>query len=84
MHDIILADQLAIDLNPFAERDQVRRSKQPNAKSGRPINAFEHRAGGAFSIGAGDMDKAQAVLGIPRQRRELERVFQSQLQPEQT
>ena len=83
-HDIALADQLAIDLNPLAKRDQVRRGEQPNAQSRRTVDAFEHRAGGAFAIRASDMNETQSVLRISRPRRELECVFQAQLQAEQT
>ena len=38
-------NQLAINLNPFAERNEVRRGEKSNAQSSRAIDAFEHGAG---------------------------------------
>ena len=82
-HHVRLADEPAIHLNPFAKRNQMRRGEQPDAQPRRAINAFEHRAGGAFPVRTGDVNEAQLVLRIARQRRELEGVFQPQLQTEQ-
>ena len=62
----------------------MRRGEQPDAQSGRAINAFQHGAGRAFAVGAGDMDETQLFLWIARQRGELKRVFQPELRAEQT
>jgi hypothetical protein len=82
--DIVLANPPAVDLDPFAERNQVRRGEQPDAQAGRAINAFQHGAGRALAIGAGDVDETEPVLRLARQRGELERIFQPQLRAEQT
>ena len=82
--DFVFRNQLAVDLNPFAERNQMRRGEQPDAQSRRAINAFEHGAGRAFAVGAGDVDEAEFFLRIARQRGELEGVFQPELRAEQT
>src|ERR1700733_2596905 len=57
-------NQLAIDLNTFAKRNQMRRSKKSDAQASRAINAFEHRTGRAFAVRAGDVDKTEFVLRI--------------------
>ena len=62
--------------------DQVRRGEQADAQARRPVDALQHGAGGAFAIGAGDMDKPELVLRIARQRSQLERVGQAELRAE--
>src|ERR1044071_6610286 len=42
---------------------EMRRSEQAGAAAGGSQSGFDHRAGGAFAIGAGDVDRADAVLG---------------------
>src|SRR5205823_6416701 len=64
-------------------RHQMRRREKSDAQTRRAINAFEHRAGRAFAVGAGDVNEAQFLLRIPGQRRELECVFQAELQAKQ-
>src|ERR1051325_8155037 len=81
-HHVRLADELAIDLNPLAKRNQMRRGEQAHAQSRRAINAFEHRARRAFAIRAGDVDEAELVLRIARLRGELARVLQPELRAE--
>ena len=80
--EFIFRNQLTIDLNPFAKRNQMRRGEQPDPQSGRAINAFEHRAGRAFAVRSGDMDEAQFFLRIARERGEMERVFQPEIRAE--
>src|SRR6185436_7732970 len=75
-HNLRLAHWLAVDLNALAERDQVRRGEQTGPQTRHAINALEHRAGRAFPIGTGDMDEAQLLLWVARERRQLERVLQ--------
>ena len=82
--DFDFRNQLPVDLNSFAERNQMRRGEQPDAQSRRAINAFQHGAGRAFAVGAGDVDEAEFFLRIACQRGELERVFQPELRAEQT
>ena len=62
----------------------MRRGEQPDAQTCRAINAFQHGAGGAFAVGAGDMDEAELVLRVSGQNRELQSVFQPELRAEQT
>ena len=62
----------------------MRRGEQSDAQAGCAINAFEHGAGGAFAVRAGDVDEAQFFLRIARERGEFEGVFQSELGAEQT
>ena len=57
----------------------MRRREQADAQARRPIDALQHRAGGAFAISARHVDEAEPVLGIARQRGQLERVVQAQL-----
>src|SRR5277367_4816987 len=57
----------------------MRRSKKPDAQSGCAINAFEHRAGRAFAVRAGDVDEAEFFLRIAGERGELARVFQPEI-----
>jgi len=82
--DVVLANPPAVDLDPFAERNQVWRGEQPDALAGRTIDAFQHGAGRAFAIGAGDMDEAEPVLRVARQRCQLKCVFEAKLRTEQT
>ena len=62
----------------------MRRGEQPDAQAGRAIDAFQHGAGRALAIGAGDVDEAEPVLRLTRKRGELEGVSQSELRAEQT
>ena len=82
--NVVLANPPAVDLDPFAERNQVWRGEQPDAQAGRAIDAFQHGTRRALAIGAGDVDEAEPVLRLARQRRKLERVSQSELRAEQT
>src|SRR5476651_1191961 len=61
----------------------MRRGEQPDAQTGRAINAFEHRAGRAFAVRAGDVDEAEFFLRIAGERGELVRVFQPEIRAEQ-
>ena len=60
----------------------MRRGKQANAQSRRAINAFEHGACRAFAVRARDVDQTKFLLRIARERRELARVFQTELRAE--
>src|SRR5450432_1628501 len=61
----------------------MRRSKKSDAQSSRAVNAFEHRAGRAFAVRAGDVDEAEFCLRIAGERGELARVFQPEIRAEQ-
>ncbi len=61
----------------------MRRGEQADAQSGCAINAFEHRAGRAFAVRAGDVDEAEFFLRIARERGELARVLQPKIRAEQ-
>src|ERR1051326_3268782 len=53
----------AVDLDALGGLGEMRRSEQAGAAAGGSQSGFDHRAGGAFAIGAGDVDRADAVLG---------------------
>ena len=61
----------------------MRRGEQTDAPAGRAINGFQHRAGGTFAIGAGDVDKAELFLRIARECGELSRALQTEVRAEQ-
>src|SRR5271169_6051619 len=60
----------------------MRRRKKSDTQSGRAINAFEHRAGRAFTVRAGDVDEAEFFLRIAGERGELARIFQPEIRAE--
>src|SRR5665213_1627102 len=60
----------------------MRRGEQPDAQSGCAINAFEHGAGRAFAVRAGDVDEAEFFLRIAGERGERARVFQPEIRAE--
>lgn len=82
-YDFILGNQPAVYLNALTERDQMRRSKKSHPQAGCAIDAFQHRAGRTFAIGAGDVDETESLLRIAHQCSELESVFQAELCAEQ-
>ena len=82
--NLVFGNKLPVELNPFAEGNQMWRGEQPDAQAGRAVNAFEHGAGRAFAIGAGDVDEAEFFLRITRECGQLECVFQPELRAEQT
>ena len=57
-------DGAAVDLDSFAEVEEVGRCEQSCAVAGGAVDAFEHGADGAFSVGAGNMDEVEAVLRV--------------------
>lgn len=80
----MFANIFAIELNAFAEGNEVWRSEQADAQSARAINTFEHGARGAFAVGAGNVDEAKAVVRIAGEFSELEGSLQSELRAEKT
>src|SRR5262249_48246288 len=84
--DFCCRNQLAIDLNPFAKGNQMRRRKQADVETSRPVDAFEHGAGGAFAIGSSHMNKAEPILGVTSESGQLKRIGETKLgsKPSQT
>src|SRR5262249_21392195 len=77
-----LGNQLPVDLDPFAKRNQMRRSKQADSQTRHSINGFQHCAGRAFAIGPSDMNESQVLLRVTCERGQLERVGKPELRPE--
>ena len=60
----LLVQRLAVDPDALAERVQVGAGEQAGAQSGGAQAGFDHRGGGAFALGAGDMDGGASVLRV--------------------
>ena len=80
--DFAFRNKLSVDLNPFAERNQMRRGEQAGAQACCAVNAFEHGAGRAFAVSAGDVDEAEFFLRIAGERGEFTRVLQPEIRAE--
>ena len=61
----------------------MRLGEQPDTPSGRTIKAFQHGAGGAFAVGAGNVDEAEFFLWIAGQRRQFAGALQPEVRAEQ-
>src|ERR1700733_8421845 len=59
----LLGNELAIDLYSLAGIKQVRRRIKAGPETGDAQRGGHHGAGGAFAIGAGDMDEATDFMG---------------------
>ncbi|KAJ2371935.1 hypothetical protein IW150_004363 [Coemansia sp. RSA 2607] len=61
----VLRNRLAVDLDAFADLDQVRRGEEADFKRARCVDltqdAADEGASRAFALGAGDMDDVEAV-----------------------
>ena len=79
----IFRDQLSVDLNPLAKRNQMRRSEQTDPQAGRAVNALQHGARRTFAVRASDVNETEFLLRIAGQRGKLERVFQPEFCAEQ-
>lgn len=77
--DFGFGDELAIDLDAFGEGDEVRRGVEAGFVAGVAVDRFEHGAGGAFAIGAGDVDEFEFVLRVANSACEQEGAFEAGL-----
>ena len=55
--DFVFADHFAIEPHAFAEGHEMRRGEKARLQTGGAAARVEHRADGAFPIGAGDVEK---------------------------
>ena len=59
---LVIGDHLAVDLHPLVEAENIRRGIQSRPIPGLPQYGGHHGAGGAFAVGAGDVDELQRPL----------------------
>ena len=78
-----LGNVFAVDLDAFAEADQMRRGEEAGSVAGRAINTLQHRAHTAFAVGAGDVDDLKLFLRVVRERSQLAWIIQTELGAEQ-
>ena len=64
LDELVTRDGLAVDLDALGRLDQVRRRVESGAKAGGTSGGFDHGAGGAFAVGAGDVYGAKDVLRV--------------------
>ena len=81
--DVVPGDELSVDLDAFAEADQVRRGEQTGAQSGGAVNGLEHGAGRTFAVGAGHVDEPELAVGMAGEFGQAQGVLESQFQAEQ-
>src|SRR5689334_15084159 len=60
--ETIRGNGMTADANALGGFIQMRRSEQAGAPAGGMEARLDHRAGGAFSIGSGNVDEAAAIL----------------------
>ena len=63
--EIRVANLLAVQPDALVETHQVGRGEESGGVSGGPQAGLDHGGGRAFAVGAGDVDDAEALLGIP-------------------
>jgi len=74
--------QAPVDLDPFAEADQVRRRKEPHAPAAGPVDALQQSADGTLAVGPGHVDKGQPIVRIADQSGQATGGGQSRLKAE--
>src|SRR5207244_5445683 len=77
--DVLLADQLPVYLNSFAEGHEMRRGEKRDTQPGFLIDALEHSARRALAVGAGDVDEAKPLLRIASERSEFQCIGEAEL-----
>ena len=70
--DRTLGYHLAIDSDTLAEVDEVGRGVEAHFVAGFLEDGGEKMGDGAFAVGAGDMDAAEAALGVAEGGHEVE------------
>ena len=79
---IVLRNHLATHANALTESDEVRGGKKTGAIFLRAADRIDHRANGAFAVGAGDMNDARAGQIDMQLVDQSPDVFQSELDAE--
>src|SRR4029077_14944865 len=69
--------------DPFGERNQVRRSEQPHAQSGPPVDALQHGAGRTFAVRSRHMNKTQCFVRLAGQPGQLTGVLEAKARAEE-
>jgi hypothetical protein len=69
-HNRGVAQRGAVDLNPFANRDEVRAGVESRAATVRALDRLDHRGGRALTVGTGDMETRLRVFRITDARGE--------------
>ena len=64
-------DRLVAHAHPLSKGVQVRRRVQRGPVTGRAQDRFDHRRGGAFAFGAGDMDRRVGSLRAAKSRQQV-------------
>ena len=80
--EIGFGDRLAVDLNPLANTDQVRRSIETHPKFRRAQARLTKGRGRTLAVCPGQVDETQPVLRTPQRRGEFPHWLQSQFHPE--
>src|SRR5207248_5929308 len=61
--DFVWRDHFAVYADAFAISDEMRRGKKTGPITGGAANRIDHRANGAFAVGAGDVNNALIFPG---------------------
>ena len=61
----------AVDDDPLLDPIEMGRSEQPGAIAGRREHRGDHRRGGAFALGSGDVEDGHALLRVPQPPEQL-------------
>ena len=72
-------DRAAIDADALGRLDQMRRGEQAGAQAGGAQPGFDHGAGGAFAVGAGDVHDARQAFGIAERLEQRGDALQAEL-----
>ena len=75
-------DRPAVDDEPLAKIDQVRRRVASRAVAGRAERRIDHRRDGAFAVRAGDVNRPERALRMAEAVDDREDVVEAELDPE--
>jgi hypothetical protein len=82
--DGVVGQRDAIDLDAFADGDEVRTRVEPRATAVRALDRFDHRAGRPLAVGAGDMEARRGALGMAQTRGEQAHAFDAEARAQVT
>ena len=68
---LLVGNALSVHLHALVEAEDIRRGIKTGAVTSLSKNAGRHGGGGAFAVGAGNVDKLQLILGISHLLEEL-------------
>src|SRR4029078_10366205 len=69
----------SVHADALAEVDEVRRGEGSRAHADGTQHALDQRAHGTLAVGAGDVDRAEAALGVLQRFEQRERTLEPQL-----